>query len=235
MVSDIRVTCGEESFDVLQKAFPVGKFMVAGLAGDVETGFALLESLREFLAAMQPAEDECCEPEWVADEWPVTARKVYAQIASDGDRASHLLTVGVSPQQGTLGDARAIVTVYRSPEFAPETLSGGHRAISIGSGSQAEPYRSVLQHLVSDTGGFTYMQAEVGSPGGFGRLVASMLHREAHVHPENTVSPLFHLFIVRLGTIEEYAPQGMPGVARTWPELLEKLQGKTNGTAFFAR
>ena len=47
VMSDIRVTCTKtgNTMDVLQKAFPVGRFIVAGLAGDVGIGFTLLRSM----------------------------------------------------------------------------------------------------------------------------------------------------------------------------------------------
>lgn len=51
VISDIRVTFNNgASVDMLQKAYPVGNFMVAGFAGSVLIGFNLLNSLAKVLA-----------------------------------------------------------------------------------------------------------------------------------------------------------------------------------------
>jgi hypothetical protein len=50
MMSDVRVTFrdGRER-DLVQKAYPVGPYIVAGFAGSVRIGFQMLESLAKFL------------------------------------------------------------------------------------------------------------------------------------------------------------------------------------------
>src|SRR5438046_110456 len=125
VISDIQVTDENtgKTWDVLQEAFPVGKFIVGGLAGDVGIGLTLLRSLQLFLSEMAPGSDECCEPEWVADEWSKKARRIYAAVASEiqiGD--SHILTVGISPDQAAFGGAKACISVFRSPDFTPEIV-----------------------------------------------------------------------------------------------------------------
>lgn len=51
LVSDIQVTdeVTGHRMDILQKAFSVGKYIVAGMAGDVRTGLILLSDLSRFL------------------------------------------------------------------------------------------------------------------------------------------------------------------------------------------
>ena len=78
------------------------------------------------------------------------------------------------------------------------------------------------------------MQAEIGSPGGFGRVVANMINREAALKPVDGISQCFHLFQVRLGRIETWTPNGMPDVAKNWPELLQKIQGEVDARALTA-
>ena len=60
VISDVQVSCGISGprMDVLQKAYPVSNYIVAGFAGDVRPGLVLLESLRRFLNSPPPLEDE---------------------------------------------------------------------------------------------------------------------------------------------------------------------------------
>src|SRR5207245_11122652 len=121
--------------------------------------------------------DECLEPEYVSETWSPEARRMYNEIAANETTGPvHILTVGVSPRPEVLGGAVPVITVFRSPDFAPEMVIGGNRVLSIGSGAQVEKYRAALQDLfqVED---LVYLQGEVGSPGGFGNVVASMTSR----------------------------------------------------------
>src|SRR5262249_29500574 len=155
--------------------------------------------------------------------WSREARRLYSEItASEIIGPVNLLTVGVSPRPEALGGAVAVVTVFRSPDFTPEIIVGGNRAVSIGSGAQVEKYRKALEHLfqAEDVG---FLQAEVGSPSGFGRVVANMINREATLNPVAGISPHFHYCCVQLGRIEVLTPNGMPEVATNWPELLMKI------------
>src|SRR6266478_1583222 len=217
IVSDICVTCEKtgKRWDVLQKAFPLGKFIAGGLAGDIGTGLSLLRSLQMFLNQDPPAHDECWEPEYVSKIWFKEAKRMYGEIAANENVGPvHLLTVGVSPRPHAhaLGGAIPVVTVFRSPEFHPEIVVGGNKAVSIGNGAQVEKYRDALEHLfqIED---LVYLQGEVGSPGGFGRVVADMINRESALNPVEGISRYFHYCNIRLGRIEILAPNGMPEVA----------------------
>jgi hypothetical protein len=236
VLSDVCVTCRESGrrMDCLQKAFPLGKYIIGGFAGDVEVGFILLDSLRRFLSDMRPAHDECCEPEYIAEEWAPVARRLHEQATSPREAfGSQIMMVGVSPRENTLGDAVAVVSTFRSPELVPETVIGGNRAVSIGSGADVEGYRQALEHTINDPG-LVYMQAEVGSPGGYARAIAGMISREIRLNPIDGISQHFHLFLVRPGRIEGMASGGMPDVARSRPELLTRLDGQADGYALNA-
>lgn len=234
VLSDICVTdqTTGKSKDVLQKAYPIGKWIVAGLAGDVRIGLTLLRSLQLYYDEMNPGPDECCQPEWVATEWSKRARRIYTDVANDHDVGEcHILTVGLQPTcEGTLGNAKVHVSVYRSPEFIPESIAGGNAVRSIGSGLHIERYRNAIEHLLTDPD-LVYMKAEIGSPGGFGHIIGSMLQREVSLHPEKGISSHFQLFKIRLGSIERWDSPKMPEVARGWPELLEKIEGNMNSNA----
>lgn len=237
VISDIRVTCqtSGKTMDVLQKAFPMGKWMVAGLAGEVSIGLTLLRSLQLLFDEMILAPDECCEPEWVAAKWSKEAKRMYADVARDNDSDEcHILTVGLQPTStDTLGGATVCVSVYRSPDFVPETVLAGNQVQSIGSGAQVVQYRESLECMISDED-LVYMQGEVGSIGGFGRVIWDMLRRDVTLHPVEVVSPHFHLFLIRLGGIEEWRSPQMPDVAHNWPELLEKINSEMDSNALVA-
>lgn len=236
ILSDICVTCNRTGrrWDVLQKAFPLGKFIVGGLAGDIGIGLSMLRSLQMFLSDDPPPHGECWEPEYVSDVWSKEAKRMYGEIAANGGTgAVHILTVGVSPRAEGLSGAVPVVSVFRSPDFVPEIVVGGNKALSIGSGAGVERYRQALERLfqVED---LVYLQAEVGSPGGFGRVVGNMINREALLNPVDGISHCFHLFQVRLGRIETWTPNGMPDVAKNWPQLLKKIEGDVDAMALTA-
>lgn len=236
VMSDIRVTCEDTriTVDVLQKAFPVGRFIVAGLAGDVGIGLTLLRSLQLFLRSMKPTEDECFDPEWVADEWSKEAKRIYSDIRCDSYvRDSHIITVGLKVDSKVLGGARPCISIYKSPHFIPETVVGGNHSLSIGEGACVDNYRESLEHMLADKD-LVYMKGEIGSIGGFGRLVWQMLQGDVKNHPIESVSPKFQLFLIRLGRIEEWRPPNMPELAGNWPELLEKIDKRMNSNALIA-
>lgn len=236
VLSDVCVTCEKtgKRWDALQKAFPLGKFIVGGLAGDIGTGLSMLKSLQLFLSNPPPARDECWEPEYVSETWSREAKRMYGDIAAtERVGAVHILTVGVSPRSEALGGGVPVVTIFRSPEFIPEMVVGGNKAVSIGSGAHVGRYCKELEHLfqIEDP---VYLQAEVGSPGGFGRVVANMINKETALNPTEGISRSFHLFHIRLGRIETWTPNGMPNVATNWPDLLKKIEGESDADALTA-
>lgn len=150
-VSDIQVTCNTSGrrMDVLKKVFQVGKYIAAGFAGDVRAGMALVTDLSTFLNPCEIPEDECWDPQWVAENWPDHARRAYELLKKKnpvGD--THLLMVGVqpagTPADQVLGGAIGHLTTFRSPYFEPECQKGGRQAASIGCGNGVDAYRDAL-------------------------------------------------------------------------------------------
>jgi hypothetical protein len=98
MMSDVRVTFSDGSErDLAQKAYPVGRFIVAGFAGSVQIGFQMLESLTKCLVPPDAARPGAWHPEWVAEHWKPVASKVFAS-APPAEQAlrCQILLVGVS-------------------------------------------------------------------------------------------------------------------------------------------
>src|SRR5262245_56689808 len=80
ILSDVRVTFRDGSQrDLVQKAFAVGPYVIAGFAGSVKIGFEMLHCLANFLTvppnAPQPG---AWEPEWVAEHWEPIAAGTFA-------------------------------------------------------------------------------------------------------------------------------------------------------------
>ncbi len=241
IVSDVQVTCGVTGrrMDVLQKAFPVGKYIAAGFAGDVRAGLALLTNLRDFLNPGDIPEDECWKPDWVAEHWPATAKQLYQDLLEEHSVGpTHILMVGAkrwgTPEKAVFGGAIGHISVFRSPDFVPECQQSGRKVMSIGSGSGVDKYREGLEYIMRDPD-LVYMKGEVGSVGGHGRMIAFALQMEVKRAPTSGISQHFHLFTVRLGAIQPYSTSGMPAVARSWPELLELLDGDMDVAALVAR
>ena len=137
IISDVQVSCSTSGrrMDVLQKAHPVGKYIVAGFAGGVRPGLALLESLQNFLSSEDAADDECWDPQWVADNWPIEACRVYQELERQGpDPETHILMLGLkaagTPEKRVMGGAIGHLSVFRSPDFVPQSKKGGRKAIT---------------------------------------------------------------------------------------------------------
>jgi len=229
VISDIQVSNDEGlREDVLQKVYPVSRCIVAGFAGDILPGFFLVDSLRDFLKSPLPATDGCWDPQWVADNWPEEARRVYRQIKEEyRPDGTDILMLGLEDARNSkpriMGDAIGHLSVFRSPNFVPKSKQGGRKAMSIGCGNGVEKYTTTLEELMLDDDG-SYMQAEVYNPGGYGRRIAENLAWIAKQNPEDGISEHFQLFIVRMGGLTHWDPPGVSKLARSWPDLLQMLR-----------
>lgn len=84
-LSDIRVTLGNgDEVDCLQKIHPVGRYVAAGFAGDVEIGFRVIDEFRR-LAGIKD-ERVACAPECIGKERPSCAQPIFERFP-DGNRA----------------------------------------------------------------------------------------------------------------------------------------------------
>lgn len=241
VISDVQVSDSASGLrmDALQKAHPVGKYIVAGFAGDVRPGLVLLGSLSSFLNSPPPPDDECWDPQWVVDNWPDEARKVYQQIGEEARfEGTDILMMGLKStgnrEKRVMGDAIGHLSVFRSPDFLPESEQGGRKAKSIGCGANVEKYTTMLEALMCDDD-LTYMQSEVYNPGGYGRRIAENLRWIVQQNPEDGISEHFQLFIVRMGEIRLFNSTGMPMLAQNWTELVPMLEEYMNPQSLVAK
>lgn len=237
VVSDIAVTLGDGSQrDVLRKAYPVGRFIVAGFAGSARIGFDLLADLQRFL---KMTEDEKREPRaWqpasVAHEWSARARNIFLrQPEEEKQHGAAVLMVGIQVKENFLGGGFPVVSVLESPDFKPVIEQGADNVMSIGSGTNQKEAMESLRRTVAS---FDLMQAEVNNPGGFGKMIAFGMTRDLFLGAPPGVSRHMHVTIVRLGKfsfakndMSMYPPDGdpvelrMPEVGNNYREMLELL------------
>lgn len=236
VASDICVTFADGTQrDMLQKAYPVGRFIVAGFAGSVRIGFELLNDLQQFLVVPKEApRDGAWQPEWVAENWYPRARAVFdAAPTEERDCGSEILLVGAHPTEdvmaGKLG--RTYVATFRFPEFEP-VVTTGHSVQSIGSG--ADRYVKFLKEFGDFYG--EHLQAEVGNPGGWGGMLGFFMGHDVGQSPSPGVSRHIQTFVVRRGEIRHGTTDhkvtdekgtvevSMPPVARGYPEFERMLQ-----------
>lgn len=230
LISDIRVTWPDGiERDCLQKVYPVGRYIAAGFAGSVFSGFVMVENLGRVLNRMP--EGYAWIPRQVALEWRRKARYIYRRILEAHPEVSsagcQLVFAGVSPQEdmGIPGTAKPWVWKMSAPDFEPEFASM-NTPVSIGSGETCEEYRRILQSLADQHETFPLYQAEVGMLGGFGMVLQFFLSQKIGEHPFPGVSPFVHLCLIRRGEIllrgidRSYYPLGGEKVENPMPPVI---------------
>jgi hypothetical protein len=244
LLSDVRVTLGDGTErDCLQKIYPVGRFLVAGFAGDVRIGLTMIGVLQRWLH--HEDETKAWIPEETAELLPAIARDVFHDFAAENrESGCHLMLAGVHPTErlGAAPWARPSLYRFRSPEFTPEPAAI-NTFVSIGSGGYVDEYRQVLEGVSGMKTDFMNIET-MGGPFGHsgGSLLSSILRKEMDRRPVEGISRHFHICVVRIGEISfsnndvNIYPQSgekiefrMPKVATTWSELMEILGDNPRG------
>jgi hypothetical protein len=242
-ISDVRVTFADgREMDCLQKLYPMSRFIVAGFAGSVRIGFAMLDALADLLRDLP--EGSAWHPEEVADCFQDLARQVF-QAAPQAEQAlhSHLMLLGAHPTEnaGIPGWARCSVHTLKSPAFNPH-LARASEIVSIGSGSTVARYQKVLDGFSSNV--LSLLQGEVmGARMGFLPL-SMVVQKTIEQNPIPGISPHAHICVVRRGSVEvgtndenRYPPSGqlieirMPSVATTWNEFERLASSSADSSA----
>lgn len=219
-------------FDVIQKIFPVGKFVAAGFAGSVEIGYLLIEDLTRW--CVLPA-GKAWIPECLAHDWHRRARFIFSRIPSVKRQKTELLLVAVYPQlnDGISGEPQTYSCIMRSPNFEPELIRPG-KVGSIGSGNNVVEYKKALESL--NTGYNPLMQMEMGNPGGYGEALSIALSLDVKNTPAIGISSHLHIAQVKRGKIiigpnnhitfddkGNKIPFVMPKVATSWKEFKSRM------------
>jgi hypothetical protein len=246
MVSDVQVTFQDgTTADLVRKAYPVGPYIVGAFAGSVYIGFELLQSLADYLRLPSKAPSNACwEANVVAEHWAPIARGVFeAAPMCEQDLGAQFLLVGAHPtEDGILTRAIPYVCKFSWPDFHPEITRNGNSALSIGSGSDVPRYVEGIKEVLDPKNGM--LQSEVGSIGGWGRMLGFAVNRMATWHEVPGISQHFHIHVALRGKVEfqnsdmtEYPKESsvrkiqMPPVAESYEQLLRMARDlKTDAT-----
>lgn len=237
MISDVCVSWRDGyREDCLQKIYPLGNCIFGGFAGSVELGFLLLQDLRNFLKLPEEEAKNCgWHPDWVAENWCLRARKIFVEAPKElQELRCEIILVGASPNEdiGIPGFARIYIVVLKDPNFEPQIVKNGNKILSIGSGAGVEIYKEALKKLSGDYG-FSLMQAEVGTQGGYGGIILDHLSEVIKKAPEEGISKHLQIAIIRRGQYSlgnndttiflhsgEKIDIKMPPLAKSYPEFL---------------
>jgi hypothetical protein len=234
-VSDICVTTdGGVRHDLLRKVYPVGRFLVAGFAGSVRIGFDMIEDLKSCLQMHEGEEELCWQPEWVAENWPPRARRVFSQQnRAEQQCGSEVILLGMEPSESAMRGGNPVMATFCEPDFEPSITTKTNEIASIGSGAGQQEAMELLSATLKD---HELMKAEVNNYGGFGKLIGSSMTRMLFFDPPNGISRHLHICTVGVDRIElvtndtirwpkDAEPQTlrMPKVANSYTEMCAML------------
>ena len=248
-VADIQVTLRDgRCVDCLQKLYPMHQNVLAGFAGDVQIGFALLEALSRELPAYPSDEPPAVAVSELIGGFPGRAREVFNSApAINRSQGSELLIAGATPAPNTIYGGKPMVACLRGPRFVPEPIDRGEWG-SIGSGSAVAVYREKLETYTSEAAR-EVLPMEGGWVGGFATVIFIGLTSELRdIPPVAGISQHFHACLVTASGFEgrstdrtDFPPAGpprkveMPKVATSWAELQAVLAKADVGSSILAR
>lgn len=201
LFSDIQVTLANgDTSDLIQKAYPLDHSIAAGFAGSVKIGFALLDSLADFLR-LPPGVDPSqmgWDPCFVSRNWGPIARSVF-EAADHAERrlGAQFLIVAASPNENCGLGPKIYFTRFASPDFKPGIMTRPFKFCSIGSGATIPVYNDTLRPLFRWQGHVSSLQADArGGPHGWARnLNFRISHRLAN-NPRKGISRHIHSIII---------------------------------------
>ena len=171
-VADIQVTVGDSTFDCLRKLYGLDQNVMAGFAGDVRTGFAMLARLQRLIDEEKHSADEPADIQGIFDRYPAAAREVFAAMGESAQAGgSEILVAGAESATNTLlYGSRSRAARFVGPDFAVQEIR--HQAwASIGSGRGVPEYHSQLETVTGDAA-HPLVTLEAGNPGGHARIMA---------------------------------------------------------------
>lgn len=197
MLSDVCVSFSNGTRrNILQKAYPVGQYVLAGFAGSVSIGFTLLESMRNFLHLPNNApKNVAWRPLWIAEKWKSIAAESFALACPEEKKlGSEFIIVGVDPEDdfGHSNFPRTYVIKFVSPHYEPVIAQNGLSFAHIGSGSSIETYSEALREYF-DIKSDSLQTAVVDGPGEWAASLGFFLSLLLQDVPTEGVSP--NLFV----------------------------------------
>jgi len=231
-VADIQVTVDGQTFDCLRKLYGLDQNVLAGFAGNVKTGFAMLARLQRLIDQQKASQSEPADIQAIFDRYPDAASDVFARLDAGGRQGgSSVLIAGAEHAANTLYGSRSRAARFVSPDFALQEIP--HRQwASIGSGAEIPAYRAELEKVTGDESR-PLVTMEAGRPGGHAHTMAIVVMQSvADMPPVEGISKHFHVGVVFAGgwqltssDRDFFPPDGppqqirMPPVAESWREL----------------
>lgn len=235
-VADIQVTVGDDTFDCLRKVYGLDQNVMAGFAGNVKTGFALLARLQRLIDHAKSSPSEPADIQAIFHEYPDAARQLFASLDGNGRRGgAAILVAGAEPAADTLYRSRSRAARFQSPDFSAEEIP--HREwASIGSGAEIPSYQAELEKLTGDES-HPLLTLEGGRPGGHAHTMAIAVMQSVADQPSvRGISTHFHVGVVFAGgwqltssNRDFFPPDGppqqirMPAAAESWRALERML------------
>lgn len=242
LISDTRVSFGNDgpTADILQKVHPVGSIMIAGFAGSVELGFAMIEDMQ---ASLKIPDGNIWYPRIAVHRWYRRGRRIFSQAPFPlKDLGCSLLFAGISPDKN--GDApwqKTHCIRMASPDFEPEEVPNGSWR-SIGSGKHhtwAKSFDRSFEESFND-----FAMGEMGMRGGLALSVSTSLSGVLRRIPmrsvgEATVTAIADSQGVKIQGQREIRDIGTPDerviepsdLACTWNQFQTKVRGLDFNTA----
>lgn len=193
VASDIRVTFTDgREVDCLQKIHPVGGGLLAGFAGSVRIGFALLQALANESAHLTSTKAwnlTVISNTW----WPRLARHVYSSASkSERDLSSKIILAGSHPNKDEGPFPRIELFEFSAPDFQPKKAIG---IASIGCGARSVGCMTVVENAFAKMNPEFLMLFQAGHEA-VAAAVDLTLQDAIRENPVHGVSPLFQVGIV---------------------------------------
>lgn len=209
LLSDIQVSVGNRRFDILQKAYPISKYIAGGFAGSVKIGFMLLQSLSDTLQMPSHSDRLAWDPLKIAPYWSPIAKNIFAnESQEEKELGSQFLIVAASPypikDTGPQGWSSQVYLIkFSYPDFKPQIMLERVEFCSIGSGANIDKFKRAIQEK-KDLGIFDPMLKAEMNPGGWAKALAFSLFRLSDQYPQDGISKNFNIIIVKRGEIKQF-------------------------------
>jgi hypothetical protein len=199
-LADIQVTVGTETFDCLRKLYRLDRNLMAGFAGNVATGFAMLAVLQRLVHITKSDANARANIQAIFEYFPEAARGLFARFDDEGRYGgSAVLVAGAEPAANFIYGSRSRAARFQSrTDFVAQEIPHAEWA-SIGSGAGVAAYQAELEKVTGQEAD-GLLPLEGGRPGGYAESMAiSVMQSVADLPRIPGISKHFHVGVVFAG------------------------------------
>jgi hypothetical protein len=235
LISDVRVTfANKRTIDLVQKAYLISNFLAAGFTGSVRVGFMLLDSLMHF-TYLTPSlrKTGSWDPLLIADNWYPIAKDVFESAPrEEREVGSQFIIASASPTEDATLGAEIYIIRLSWPDVKAGVMINKIKICSIGSGTDVEEYKQVLQPLFDMRP--NTLQDEEGNTRDWSQVLASSITRIVNHTPMLGIRKHLYIHVIRRGALYEFTNDerisrlngsfselAMPKVAKSYPTFME--------------